>query len=137
MVYVKYGRMIEENTWDPKTIAKKAIIFNRSDIGKLKLYSNETRTHFLAKSYLVYNLMRMKHDVVTEAKINEIGQVDCFDITTQTIYEVETEKSIANTMKNKDKYKQAGVDLIIIQLHRWDGDLNTLDDFVKQYIRPD
>ena len=137
MAFVKYGRMIEEDTWDPEAARKKAILYDRRDIGRLKLYSSETQAHFLAKSILVYNLMRMKHEVVTEAKIADIGQVDCYDITTQTIYEVETKPSISYTMKKKNKYKQSGVHLIIIQLHRWSGDLNDLNDFLTQYIRPD
>lgn len=136
MSYVKYGRLIEENTWDPKGAYKKAIMYDTNDIGKLRICSNESILHFMAKSILVYQLLRLKHRVVCEAEIaGGIGAIDVFDIDTNVMYELETEKSIANSRKAKEKYKQAGVDLVIIQIRNWTDSMSWLTDYIRHWIR--
>ena len=116
---------------------KKAILFDKDDIGKLTICSNETLRHYISKAILVYLLKRMKHRVVCEAKIEGIGKLDVFDIDTNVIYEIETEKSIANINRNKKKYQQAGVDIVIIQIRNWEDSIGWLTDYIKMWIRPD
>ena len=129
--------MIEEQTWDPKEIAKKAIIFDAADIGKLKICSNETLLHYLCKAILVFYLKRLHHRVLTEAKLIDIGKLDVLDLDTNCNYELESEKSIANTMRKKEKYLQAGIDLVVIRLPTYTTDIGEITDYVKRYIRPD
>jgi len=137
MPTVKYGRLIEEDTWDPDAVYKKAIMFDVDDIGKLRIRGSESLRHFLAKSILMYYLLRLKHRVVCEVEIAGCAVIDVFDIDTNVMYELETERSIANIMRNKEKYHQAGVDLVIIQLPRHTTDIGEMADYVKRFIRPD
>jgi len=136
MTEVRYGREIAENNFSPVSLNKKTIIFNNEDIGKLTICSNETLRHYASKAILVYYLKRMKHRVVCEARINGIGVIDVFDIDTNTMYEIESEKSIANSMKAKEKYRQAGVDLVIIQIRNWEDSIGWLADYIRMWIRP-
>jgi len=137
MTEVRFGRLIETDTWNAADMAKKAILFEPNDIGKVKLYSNEKLLHYLVKAILVYYLKRMGHRCVCEAKIAGCAQIDVFDIDTNTMYEVESERSLANIMRKKKKYLQAGVDLVIIQLPIHTMDFGEIADYVKMYIRPD
>ena len=137
MTYVKFGRLIEEDTWNPKEIEKKAIMFDEADIGKLKICSNESILHYLCKAILVFYLKRLHHRVVTEAVLVDIGKMDVLDLDTNTNYELESEKSIANTMRKKEKYLQAGIDLVVIRLPTYTTDIGEITEYVKRYIRPD
>ena len=137
MSYFKYGRETEFEPWSSADMRKKAIVYDSRDIGKLSICSNETLQHFLAKSILVYELLRLKHMVVCEAKLQDIGSMDVYDITCKVDYEIETEKSLANSLRFKEKYRQIGVDLVIIQIHGLSPDLNTMKDHVCSFIRPD
>ena len=137
MTEVKFGREIAENNFSAVDLSKKAIIYDNNDIGKLSICTNETLRHYIAKSMLVYHLKRLKHRVVTEARIEGIGFLDVYDIDTNVIYEIETEKSIANSRKAKEKYQQTGVDIVIIQIKDWTDSIGWLSDYIKMWIRPD
>lgn len=137
MTMVRYGRLIEDDIWDPKDIRTKAILFDENDIGKLRTRGSEGLSHFLAKSILMYYLLKLKHRVVCEAEVPGCAVIDVLDIDTSTMYELETERSIANIMRSKEKYHQAGVDLVIIQLPKHTTDIGELADYVKRFIRPD
>ena len=116
---------------------RKAIVFDAKDIGKLKICSNETIRHYLAKSVLCYELLRLKHRVVCETKIEGVGSMDVFDIDTSVDYEIESEKSIANIERSKEKYRQAGVELVIIQIRDWNDSIGWLQEYIRHWIRPD
>ena len=134
---IKFGREVHEDIFDPKAMYKKAILFDEADIGKLIVRGNETLRHFLAKAILLFHLKKMKHKVACEVEISGIGVMDVFDLTTNVDYEVETERYLKKTMRNKDKYYQAGVDLVVIQIYSWNDDMVWLSDFIKHWIRPD
>ena len=138
MVLIKYGREVEEeDIFIPNELSKKAILFQESDVGKLTICSNEQLRHFLAKAVLLYHLLRMKHKVVCEAEIAGIGKGDLFDLNTRIQYEVETEKSIANINKMKEKYRQTGIDLIIVQIKKMPNDIKGMETYIDQFTRPD
>jgi hypothetical protein len=139
MTYVRYGRNTESALGFSTALDmyKKAIVFDKADIGKLKICSNETTRHFMAKAVLVYELLRMKHRVVCEAKIEGIGVMDVFDIDTNVDYELESEKSLANSERIKEKYRQAGIELVIIQIRNWNDSLGWLQEYIRLWIRPD
>ena len=63
MSYYKYGRETEFDDFSSKNLQRKAIAYDRNDVGKLKISSNESLRHFVAKSVLVYELLKMKHRV--------------------------------------------------------------------------
>ena len=137
MVYIKYGREVEEDIFVPNELSKKAILFQESDVGKLSICSNEQLRHFLAKAVLLYHLLRMKHKAVCEAEIVNIGKMDVFDITCGVDYEIESDAYLKRSARRKQKYKQAGVELVIIQIRNWTDDIGWLSDYIKQWIRPD
>ena len=137
MSIIKFGREVPEDNFSAVSLYKKAIVFNTDDIGKLTICSNETLRHYLAKSILVYQLRRLNHRVVCEAEIAGIGQLDVLDIDTNVNYEIETEKSIANINRKKEKYLQAGIDLVIIQINNWEDSIGWLADYIRMWIRPD
>ena len=138
MTYViRYGREVHEDLFSPEQLSKKAILYDEKDIGKLTICSNESVRHFLAKSILVFHLLRLKHRVISEAEVAGIGRLDVFDITTSVNYEIESEKSIANSNRAKEKYRQAGIELVIIQIRNWNDSISWLDDYIKHWIRPD
>jgi len=59
------------------------------------------------------------------------------DLTTNVNYEIESEPSIANSRRAKEKYKQAGIALVIIQIREWNDSIRWLHDYINQWIRPD
>ena len=129
--------MIEEDNWDPKESAKKAILFETADIGKLTICSNENLLHYISKAILVYFLKRMHHRCSCEVKVVGVGVGDVFDLETNVLYELESEQSTAKIMRRKDKFLQAGIDLVIIKLPLHTTDLGEIAEYIKNYIRPD
>jgi hypothetical protein len=136
MSFYKYGRDCEPEIISAADLYKKAINYQHSDINKLVKHQTEKIRHFQAKATLFFLLREIRHDVVTEFKIEGIGTGDLLDITARIQYEVETEKSIANINKAKEKYLQAKIDLIIIQIKKMPNDINEISEFLKPYIRP-
>jgi len=68
-----------------------------------------------------------------------LNLLNCFysSIDTNVDYELESEPSIAASIKKKDKYRQAGVDLVIIQIRDWNDSMGYLAEYIKRWIRPD
>jgi hypothetical protein len=134
---IRYGKLIEEDTWDPKEIAKKAIRFEAADMGKLTICSNENLLHYLTKAMLVYYLKRLHHRCSCEVEVVGCGVGDVFDHDTNVLYELESEQYTSKIMRRKDKFLQAGVDLVIIKLPLHTMDFGEIAEYVKRYIRPD
>ena len=137
MSYYKYGRETEFDEFSSKNLQRKAIAYDRNDVGKLKISSNESLRHFVAKSVLVFELLKMKHRIYCEADMPGVGRLDVFDQTVNAVYELESEKSIANINKAKEKYKQANIDLIIIQINHMPMEIDAIREFMRAHIRPD
>ena len=58
-----------------------------------------------------------------------LGRVDLFDITSQTIYEFETSVSPKYRKEANEKYRQSGVEVIVV-------DINSLpDDIFQRYLK--
>jgi len=137
MTMIRFGREIEENNFSPVDLKKKAIIYDKDDIGKLTLRGSESLQHYLAKAMLVYHLKKMKHRVVCEVRIESIGYLDVLDIDVGVIYEIEKCQSPKTAMRFKEIYKQAGIDVIIIPIRNAPDSMSQLSDFIQHWIRPD
>ena len=139
MTEVRYGRMTENELgfMNAADMHKKAINFDSRDIGKLKICSNETIRHYLAKSVLCYELIRLKHRVICEAKVEGVGVMDVYDLETSVDYEIESEPSMKAAIRYNSKYKQAGIDVVIIQIRDWNDSIGWLQEYIKMWIRPD
>jgi len=135
-MYMRFGKDCEPDIMTASDLYKKAIVYQYSDINKLVAHHAEHIRHFQAKATLFFLLREMRHDVVTEFSIEGIGHGDLLDISARVQYEVESEKSIANSNKAKEKYKQSGLDLIIVQINHMPKDINEIGEYLKEYIRP-
>ena len=65
----------------------------------------------------------MGHDVATEAEIKGVGRVDLYDISTKVIYELETNLSPKYRREANQKYIQAGVEVIVIDINELPDDI--------------
>ena len=139
MAYVKFGRLVEpDHVWDPKDeYIKNAVMFDKDDIGKLKICSNETLLHYLSKAILVYYLKRMKHQCCCEVEVVGCGVGDVLDIDCNVLYELESNQYTSDIMKRKNVFLNAGIDLVIIKLPLYTTDIGEIADYVKRFIRPD
>jgi hypothetical protein len=137
MTDIKFGREIEENNFCTADLYKKAIIYNEADIGKLTIRGSETLRHYIAKAVLVYQLKRLRHRVVTEARIEGVGYLDVLDLDCNVIYEIEMSQCMGSALRSKEKYQQTGFDLVIIQMRNWSDDLGWISDYIKHWVRPD
>jgi hypothetical protein len=137
MTMKRYGHEVEEELTTSADLKKKALVYDRNDLGKLKICSNETLKHFTAKSVLMFELIRMHHKAVCEIEIAGIGKLDVFDITTKTIYELESEQYAAKSWHLKEKYQQVGVDIVIITLHGLSENLHEIQTYLRSFVRPD
>jgi hypothetical protein len=133
----RYGIEVEEDLVSHVDLKKKALVYDRSDVGKLKICSNETLKHFTAKSVLMFELIRLHHKAVCEIEIAGIGKLDVFDVSTQTIYELESEQYAVKSWHLKEKYKQVGVDIVIITIHELSDNLQEIQTYLRSFIRPD
>ena len=75
---------------DATEFSLKAILYEECDINKLDHDYKEKLNHFSAKALMYFILRELKHDVVSEVEIVDVGVSDLFDITTRVIYEFET-----------------------------------------------
>ena len=108
-----------------------------SNVGKLRLCSNESLYHYITKAILVYYLKRLHHRAACEVEIVGIGVGDVYDMETNCLYEIESEQLTSDIIRRKEKFLTAGVDLIIIKLPLYTMDFGEIADYVKRFIRPD
>ena len=137
MTYYRFGREELDDDHDPFELRKKAILFNWDEIGMLRKHPTEKLNHYLAKAIVMYELTKMKHRVVSEPEMAGVAKPDIFDFDTSTIYEVENQRSMANSLHNKAKYDSMGVDVVIIPIGKCGTDLEELREHIMQYLRPD
>ena len=136
MSFMKYGRDCEPDIVTASDLYKKAINYQYSDINKLVAHHTEKIRHFQAKATLFFLLRGMKHDVVSEFSIEGIGKGDLLDVSARVQYEIESERSLSKSNKIKEKYKQANIDLIIVQIHKMPNHIDEISEYLKPYIRP-
>ena len=139
MAFVKFGRQVEpDHVWDPKDeYIKNAVMFDKDDIGKLKICSNENLLHYLSKAILVYYLKRLKHRCCCEVEVIGCGVGDVLDIDCNVLYELESEQCSSDIMKRKKVFLNAGIDLVIIKLPQHTMDFGEIAEYIRRFIRPD
>ena len=137
MTYRKFGHDVEPDGYDSIGHGRRAVLFEWGDVGKVIRYSNEGIVHFTLKSMLVYELSRLGHRCVTEARIDGVGRIDVYDIDTRTAYELESEKSRANSQRFKQKFIQAGVDGVVVPINGKGGELKGLRGWLREWWRED
>lgn len=63
--------------------------------------------------------------------------MDIFDIDTNVNYEIEKDNCRRTSDRLKQKYRSAGVDLVIISIKHLDTDLGAMNEYLRKWIRPD
>ena len=122
---------------DTVGFSRKAILYDRSDINKLEYHHKEKLNHFSAKALTFMALRELKHDVVSEVEIVDVGVGDLFDITAKVLYEFETTGGKKKQQKVNDIYKQTGVEVIVIDVRELPDDIFQRYLKLKKYVIPD
>ena len=117
--------------------SRKAILYDRNDLNKLVIAGNEKLNHFISKAIMFYILSKLNHSLVSECSIIGVGKVDLFDITTRTVYEFETNVSPKYRREANEKYIQAGVEVIVININELPDDIFQRYMKLKEYVIPD
>ena len=116
---------------------RKAILYNREDINKLVIAGTEKLNHFITKALFFYVLSELDHEIVTECNIIGVGRVDLFDLTVRVIYEFENSRSPKYRREANEKYKQTGVEVIVIDINELPDDIFQRYLKLKEFIIPD
>ena len=122
---------------DAITFSRKAILYDRSAVNKLVHDHRENLNHFSAKALMFFILRDLKHDVVSEVRIVDIGYCDLFDISTNVIYEFETTGCKSVQRRINEIYKQTGVEVIVIDVQDLPDDIFQRYLKLKEYVIPD
>ena len=117
--------------------SRKAILFDREDINKLVIAGTEKLNHFITKALFFYALNELEHEIVTECNIIGVGRVDLFDLTARVIYEFENSRSHKYRREANEKYKQTGVEVIVIDINELPDDIFQRYMKLKEYVIPD
>jgi hypothetical protein len=114
-----------------------AILFNHADINKLILAENEDLNNFVSKSILYYILSDLNHDIVTDYHIVGIGNVDLYDLSTRTIYAINSidRLDIVECQKNIDElYPDSEVGVIAINTEDLPSDIFQRYIKLREYV---
>ena len=122
---------------DATEFSKKAVLFDRNDINKLVCDHKEKLYHFSAKAIMFFILREMKHDVVTEVEIVNVGVGDLYDLTTGVLYEFETTGSKKAQRRVNEIYKQTKMEVIVIDVKDLPDDIFQRYMKLKEYVIPD
>ena len=114
---------------DTVGFSRKAILYDKSDINKLAYHHKEKLNHFSAKAILFIILRQLKHDVVSEVEIVNVGVCDLIDISVNVIYEFETTGCKKKQHRLNAIYKQTGIELIVIDVK------DLPDDIFQRYLK--
>ncbi len=79
----------------------------------------------------------MKHNVVSEVRIVDVGFGDLFDISTNVLYEFETSHCKSVQRRVNDIYKLTGVEVIVIDVKDLPDDLFQRYMKLKEFAIPD
>jgi len=86
---------------------------------------------------MFFLLSELNHNIVTECNIIGVGRVDLYDITTRTVYEFENSHSPQYRKEANEKYIQAGVEVIVIDLNILSDDIFQRYMKLREYVIPD
>jgi len=122
---------------DATEFSHKAILYEESDINKLVRDHKEKLNHFSAKALLYFILRELKHDVVSEVEVVNVGVCDLYDITTRVIYEFETTGSKKVQRRVNEIYKHTGNEVIVIDVKELSDDIFQRYLKLREFIIPD
>ena len=97
----------------------------------------EKLNHFCAKALMFFILRELKHDVVSEVEIVDVGFGDLYDITTNVFYEFETSGCKSVQRRVNEIYKQTGVEIIVTDVKELPDDIFQRYLKLKEYVIPD
>ena len=117
--------------------SRKAIFYEDSDINKLVYDFKEKLNHFSAKAIMFMILREMKHDIVTEVEIVNVGFGDLYDISANVLYEFETTGSKKVQKRVNEIYKQTNMEIIVIDVKDLPDDIFQRYLKLKEYVIPD
>ena len=116
---------------------RKAIYYKASDVNKLVYDFREKLNHFSAKSIMFMILRELKHDIVTEVEIVNVGFGDLYDISTNVLYEFETTGSKKVQKRVNEMYKRTNMEIIVIDVKELPDDIFQRYLKLKEYVIPD
>ena len=116
---------------------RKAIYYEASDVNKLVYDFKEKLNHFSAKAILFMILRELKHNVVTEVEIVNVGVGDLYDISANVLYEFETTGSKKVQKRVNEIYKQTNMEIIVIDVKELPDDFYQRYIKLKEYVVPD
>ena len=119
---------------DNRGYKQRGMIYQPSDLNRLKMHVNETLDHWITKAILFRILRKMKHDVITEFEITGMGIGDIFDLTTSVQYEVETTSHSKFLQRRKGDYSRDGVEIIVIPLARLPEDMKGREKELEGWV---
>jgi hypothetical protein len=114
---------------DPTDFSRKAILYDKSAVNKLVHDHRENLNHYSAKALMFFILRNLKHDVVSEVRVVDVGYGDLFDITTNVLYEFETTGCKSVQRRVNDIYKQTSVEVIVVDVK------DLPDDIFQRYLK--
>jgi len=122
---------------DSIEFSRKAILYTESDINKLVYDHKEKLSHFCAKALMFFALRELKHNVVSEVEVVNVGICDLYDISTKVIYEFETTGSKKAQQRVNEIYKYTGNEVIVIDVKELPDDIFQRYLKLKEFIVPD
>ena len=122
---------------DTISFSRKAILYDKSAVNKLVHDHRENLNHFSAKALFFFILRELKHNVVSEVRIVDVGYGDLFDITTNVLYEFETSGCKSVQQRVNDIYKQTGIEVIVIDVQDLPDDIFQRYLKLKEFVIPD
>jgi hypothetical protein len=90
----------------------------------------------MAKACLFWLLRNLKHDVATEWKVTN-GYFNICDKTTQTLFEIEFQRSKGKRTQKTKQYKNNGYELIIIDCSQIPENIYEIQKYLELFIYPD
>ena len=104
-------------------------LYNHAELNKLEIAEKEDLNHFSCKAILFYILSEINHDVICNYYIIGVGNVDLYDITTRTIYHLETALTNEHLKSISELYPHSEVDIIVIYI------VDLPDDIFQRYLK--
>ena len=119
---------------DKRDYKMRGILYLNEHVNTLKMHSNETLDHWIAKSLVFRLLRKLKHEVVTEFEITGMGVGDVFDLTASVQYEIETLSYAKHILDRAKQYQRIGIDVIVIPIKKLPKDIQEREKALKEYI---
>ena len=105
-------------------------LYNRYDLNKLVIAEKEDLNKFSAKTILYYILHgELDHDVICDYHVIGMGNADIYDVTTRTIYHLETGLTNEHLKSISELYPHSEVDIIVIYI------VDLSDDIFQRYMK--